>query len=124
MVCQTRTSTFNFEQKMPKQRRLYPNENPQKQNAPGHGKVERSKGDMWTTTTTTKNGAPAPSSTTKHLPRKASKYQVTEHPVSTTLGIGRGGAKKKNSKQMKAKVTTTTTGTTEGRSNPDADFFK
>ena len=107
---------------MPKQRRLYANENPQKQNAPGHGKVERAKGAMWTT-----NVEGPTSNTNLLLKSSGKKYQVKETPMMTTLGIGRGGAKKKIAKQTpktRKADDTSTPPPARGRANPDATFFK
>mmetsp|Transcript_19745 Transcript_19745/g.22596 ORF Transcript_19745/g.22596 Transcript_19745/m.22596 type:complete len:135 (+) Transcript_19745:186-590(+) len=131
-------------------RRLYANENPQKQNAPGHGSVERAKGAMWTTPASTTTSATTSSSTsTIAAPHyNTQKYVVAKvgsgGDIMSTLGIGRGGgragrggvAKKKVEKTIKTTAvataaTTTSVGREQGgrgerervRANPDVGFF-
>mmetsp|Transcript_9464 Transcript_9464/g.10180 ORF Transcript_9464/g.10180 Transcript_9464/m.10180 type:complete len:129 (+) Transcript_9464:168-554(+) len=125
-------------------RRLYANENPQKQNAPGHGSVERAKGDMWTTSASTTSATPSTSSAAPNY--KVKKYVVAKEgsggDIMSNLGIGRGGVggmtkKKKKKVEKTSTIKTTVTATTsvgigreqEGgggggvRVNPDAGFF-
>jgi len=131
-------------------RRLYANENPQKHKAPGHGSVERAKGDMWTTSSSSSTS----STTTTPSIAAPKNYKVKKYVVAkdigsgggimSTLGIGRGGGggvmKKKKKKQVEKTTTTSTTtkttattkspsssttgvGVGQERANPDADFF-
>ena len=63
----------------------HPNETPLKHKAPGHGAVERSKNNMWSTTSSESSCTASSAVVAKNRP----KYKATSN--SMAVGIGRGG---------------------------------
>jgi len=123
---------YLFSQPMPKTRKLFANESLVKKYAPGHGKVERAKDNMWNKPILTTMGTEV-----QQLQREGKKY--TAKSASTSLVIGRGGGGKKKLESSKKVATvflpiTPNQKAVEGgggggggggdqRPNPDADFF-